>query len=370
VQAKALRKTPLHAEHVRLGAKMVEFFGWDLPLHFSGGILKEHEVVRKQAGIFDVSHMGEILLQGKDALAFANRLLPSNVENMKFGEICYTPMCNAAGGVVDDLLAYKIDNHQVLLVVNASNVQKDFQWIKSQAEGFQLEVLDRSEAYAQIAVQGPAVEEMLRPFSGVCLEKIPFYSFEFGRFNGIQALVSRTGYTGEDGFEFYVEPEAAVPLWRKLIEIGAKPAGLGARDLLRFEACYMLYGNELDDQTTPLEAGLKWTLDLEKDFVGRDALLKERQGGLQKKLRGLEVIEKGGIPRHGNAILHQGKKVGTVTSGNRSPSAGKILCLGYVPASFKLGQQVDLELRENKTVKAQIIKLPFYRGSVKNKKMD
>ncbi len=363
-----LKKTPLHSEHVRLGAKMVDFGGWDMPIQYKEGILSEHKIVREDIGIFDVSHMGEINVKGEQALEFCEYLVTNSIKTMKFGEICYTLMCMEDGGIVDDLLVYKIDNKYALLVVNASNVEKDYEWIKKQSENFDVKVENVSDYYAQIALQGPNSEKLIENLCSVVLEDIGFYHFEMGRINGIQAIISRTGYTGEDGFEFYVEKDAAIPLWRKLLELGAKPAGLGSRDLLRFEACYMLYGNEINSDITPLEAGLKWAVDLEKNFVGSKTLVAQKNEGLSRKLRGLEVIEKGGIPRHGNRILTGGEEIGFVTTGNKSPSAGKVVALGYIPSGYKLGDEVDIEIRENKTVKAKVIKTPFYRGSVKSKK--
>jgi len=363
-----LKCTPLHAEHIRLKAKMVDFGGWDMPIQYTEGILAEHKNVRESVGLFDVSHMGEITVKGEQALDFCEHLVTNSIEKMKFGEICYTLMCMENGGIVDDLLVYKIDNKYALLVVNASNLEKDFEWIKKQAENFNVEVVNVSDEYAQIALQGPGSEEMIKDICGVVLENIEFYHFEMGRINGIQAIISRTGYTGEDGFEFYVQKDAAIPLWRKLLELGAKPAGLGSRDLLRFEACYMLYGNEITENTTPLEAGLKWAVNLEKEFVGKSSLSEQKEKGLTRKLRALEVTEKGGIPRHNNKIYSEDKEIGFVTTGNKSPSAGKVVALGYIPSTFKLGNEVEIEVRPNKRIKAKVVRTPFYRGSVKSKK--
>lgn len=360
-----LKRTPLYDEHVRCGGKLVDFHGWELPVQYSDGIIKEAKAVREDIGVFDVSHMGEIFLRGKDALKVAEYLVTNNVSKLKYGEICYTPMCYEDGGIVDDLLVYKKTSEEILMVVNASNVEKDFNWIKQNAESYDIEVLNKSDQYAQLAVQGPNVQEKLQEYSGVRLDQIPFYSFKEGRFNGIDCLISRTGYTGEDGFEFYTSTEAVIPLWRKFIEIGAKPAGLGARDLLRFEACYMLYGNEISKNTTPLEAGLKWTVDFEMAFIGKAALQQQEEKGLTRRLKAFEVIEKGGIPRTGNKIFSGDQEIGFVTTGNKSTTLNKIVALGYVPSKgFKLGKEVEIEIRENKRLKAKVVKKPFYVGSV------
>jgi len=366
-----LKRTPLYQEHLRLGGRMVEFGGWDMPVQYES-IMEEHRAVRTTAGLFDVSHMGEISVKGKDTIAFADYLVTNSVSTLKNGEICYTPMCNEKGGVVDDLLVYRISNSEVLLVVNASNIDKDFNWVLERAKDrdFSITLDNISNKTAQLAFQGPKAEEILKEISQVKLDEIPFYHFIHGKVNGIDCLVSRTGYTGEDGFELYVDTEAAVPLWRKILEIGTpygvKPAGLGARDLLRFEACYMLYGNELTDEITPLEAGLKWAVKFEKEFYGRQALIEQREEGLEKRLRGIEIIDKG-IARHGYEIFAGDENIGWVSSGMLSPSTGKRLALAYLKKGYwKTGTEVFVKIR-NKLVKAQVIKTPFYRGSVKSK---
>lgn len=366
-KATAIRHTPLHDEHLRLGAKMVDFSGWHMPVQYAG-ILEEHAAVRNEAGVFDVSHMGEITIKGEDAILFCEHLVTNNIEKMKFGEICYAMMCNPEGGVIDDLLVYKIRDEEILLVVNAANTEKDFEWIKSQVKGFRISIQNESDRYAQIALQGPKSQSLLNVVSGVRLEDIDFYTFAIGRINGIETIISRTGYTGEDGFECYLHPDAAKPLWRKMIELGARPAGLGARDLLRFEASYMLYGHELDEHTSPLEAGLSWAVDIHTSFIGHQALKQQKETGLKKRLRGLKSLEKGGIPRQGNPVLVEQKKVGYVTSGNKSPSLGENIAMAYLPPSIKTGQEVEIAVRDQKTVRAVVMKLPFFRGSVRSKK--
>jgi len=263
---------------------------------------------------------------------------------------------------------YKKEEKRVLLVINASNIDKDYAWVKARAEGFDVSVENGSSEFAQIAIQGPDAERIVQPYASIVLSEIDFYHFAIGRVNGIEGIISRTGYTGEDGFEFYVKPDAALPLWRKLIELGAKPAALGARDLLRFEACYMLYGNEIDGVTSPVEAGLKWIIDFDKDFYGKEAVLRKMEQPGGKRLKGFEVVEKGGIPRHGAKICIGGQEVGVVTTGNKSPSVDKIVFLGYVPVSVKNGDRVEVEIRPGKVIQARAVKTPFYRGSVKTKK--
>lgn len=364
-----LKKTPLWSEHKRLGAKLVEFGGWEMPLQYTS-ILDEHKTVRESAGIFDVSHMGEILIEGVDSIPFMENLITNSVSKLKNGEICYSPMCYENATIVDDLLAYRFTENKVFLVVNASNTDKDFEWIKSQSANYNVSVKNVSSEYAQIAFQGPRAEKILMKVSGVDLSKIDYYTFITGQVNGINCIISRTGYTGEDGFELYLNSEAAVAMWRKLLEIGkesgVKPCGLGARDTLRFESCYMLYGNDIDDKTTPLEAGLGWTIDLTKpSFNGKSVLLNQKEKGLSKKLRGLEI--ESGIARHGYDIFAGDKKIGHITSGTKSPTLNRSLALGYVDADHsKIGSEISIDIH-GKLVKANVIKTPFYRGSVKSK---
>jgi aminomethyltransferase len=364
-----LKKTPLWSEHERLGAKLVEFGGWEMPLQYTS-IIEEHKVVREKAGLFDVSHMGEILVEGADAVTFTDRLITNSVSKLKNGEICYSPMCYKNATIVDDLLAYKFSDIKVFLVVNASNTGKDYEWIKEQSRGYRVNVTDVSKDYAQLAFQGPLSEKILKKVAGIDLSKISFYSFTTGQINGINCIVSRTGYTGEDGFEMYFDPAAAVALWRKILEIGSeygvKPCGLGARDTLRFEACYMLYGNDIDDTTTPLEAGLGWTVDLTKpEFNGKEILVEQKEKGLKKRLRGIEI--NGGIARHGYEIFAGDKKIGHITSGTKPPTLNKALALGYVETEYSkidTGLSVDVH---GKLAEGKVIKTPFYRGSVKSK---
>ncbi|TYB95643.1 MAG: glycine cleavage system aminomethyltransferase GcvT [Kosmotoga sp.] len=361
------KRTPLYEEHLRYGAKMVDFAGWEMPIQYSS-IIKEHKQVRESAGLFDVSHMGEIEIVGPDAIDFADYLVTNNVNKLKNGQICYTPMCNKKGGIIDDFLVYRLANNKVLFVVNASNTDKDFKWIKNQKDNFDVEIFNKSDKVAQLALQGPKAEKLLRAISQIELETIEFYHFTQGRVSGIETILSRTGYTGEDGFEVYIDSEAAVPLWRKILEIGNNedilPAGLGARDTLRFEACYMLYGNDLNETITPLEAPLKWTVKFEKDFIGKKALMEQKEKGITRKLRGLRIKGKA-IPRHEHKVYLNDKEVGWISSGMFAPTLKKSLALAYIDkGTAKTGSIVEVEIRKKK-VEAEIVKLPFYRGSVK-----
>ena len=365
-----LKRTPLYGEHVRLGAKMVEFAGWEMPLQYTS-IIEETKAVRNSLGVFDVSHMGEIFVEGPQAVEFVDFLITNDFSSLNFGEAVYSPMCREDGGIIDDLIAYKVSKKRAYLVVNASNKDKDLEWIESRAKGFDVEIHDRTDEYALIAVQGPKAEEMLQEMASVVLSNIGFYTFTEARIRGIKAIVSRTGDTGEDGFELLVSSDASVPLWRSVLEYGekygVKPAGLGARDLLRLEASYLLYGNDMDESTNPLEAGLSWTVKFHKDFIGKEALLKVKEEGVKRRLVGLEVEGKS-IPRHGYKIFKGDEEVGFITSGNFSPTLGKVIALGYVESDLrKPGTELEVEIRK-KRVRATVVKLPFYRGSVKRKK--
>ncbi len=365
------KKTPLYEEHLRLKAKIVDFAGWDMPIQYSS-IIEETKTVRNSVGLFDVSHMGEIYIEGPDAVKFVDYIITNDFGSIKFGDAVYSPMCKEDGGIIDDLIAYKISKEKALLVVNASNKDKDYEWIKKQSENFDVEVIDRSDEKALVALQGPKAEELLQKLADIKLNEIGFYQFAEGRVRGIKAQISRTGYTGEDGFEIMVEAEAAVPLWRSLLEYGSeygiKPAGLGARDLLRLEASYLLYGNDMDESTNPIEAGISWAVKLDKgDFIGREALLKVKEEKPKRKLVGM-ILEGRNIARHGYKIFKDGEEIGFITSGGYSPTLEKSIALGYVKKPYnKKGTELEVQIRK-KMVKAEVIKLPFYRGSVKSKK--
>ncbi len=367
------KRTPLYGEHVALGARMVDFGGWDMPVQYPSGILAEHEAVRTRAGLFDVSHMGEIECTGENALEFADHLVANDCMRLAMDQVLYTPMCYPDGGVVDDLLVYRLQD-RVLLVINASNTDKDFAWVREQQDAFagDVKVRDISSKTAQLALQGPKAQEVLQRLTAKDLGEIAFFhAAEDVEVAGKRALVSRTGYTGEDGFEVYLPAEDAVHVWREILRAGEPegviPCGLGARDSLRFEACLPLYGHELDDQHNPLEAGLKFFVKLAKsDFVGHAALVRvQEQGGPERRLAGFRLLERG-IARQGYPLLDvQGQPVGTTTSGMPSPTLGAAIGLGFLPAALaQPGTRIAVDVR-GRAVSAEVVKIPFYRRSAK-----
>jgi len=357
------KRTPLYAAHRRAGAKMVEFAGWEMPVQYQG-VIQEHLAVRRQAGLFDVSHMGEIEVRGEGALELCQRISANDVSRMKLLQAQYNLLLNEQGGIVDDVIFYRLQADVYFVCVNAANSDKDFSWVERQATE-RVEVENVSAKYAQLALQGPRAEKILAPLTALDLGALQSFHFAFGDVAAVRCLVARTGYTGEDGFEFYCDAEAAVPLWDALLDAGAPqglvPAGLGARDTLRLEKAYPLYGHELDDTTTPLEAGLDWVTKFSKpDFIGRDVLLQQKDCGIKRKLVGLELIEPG-IARSGYAIFAQDQSIGRVTSGTKSPSLGKSIALGYISIEqAEVGNIVDVEIRDRK-VRAKVVPLPFYR---------
>ena len=364
-----LKRTPLHACHVEVGGRLVEFAGWEMPVQYEG-VIEEHRAVRTAAGIFDVSHMGEIRVRGAGAEALLQRLTPNDVSKLAPGRAHYSGFLTERATYVDDLLIYRLAADDFLVVVNASNAANDFEWIASRAEGSDTsgaEVTDEGDRYALIALQGPKAVEILEPLATPGATGLRYYGFLQGEVAGRPALISRTGYTGEDGFELYLDPEDAPGIWRRLLEAGAsaglKPAGLGARDTLRLEAAMALYGHEIDDTTTPLEAGLGWVVKLDKgDFLGRDVLAAQKEGGLDRKLVGFEVRDRG-IARQGHAVVSQedGRKLGAVTSGTWSPTFEKALGMAYVPADLAApGTPLSLDVR-GKRLAAEVVETPFYR---------
>lgn len=365
-----LKQTPLFEIYKNYGAKVIDFGGWALPVQFSS-ILEEHEAVRTKAGLFDVSHMGEVLVEGKDAESYINFLVTNDITKLAINQAQYTAMCYENGGTVDDLLVYKLDHEKFLLVINASNIEKDFSWMKQHVTG-DVYLLNLSDDLAQLAIQGPKAEMILQKLTETDLSKIGFFRFEqHVNLDGISdIIVSRTGYTGEDGFELYLEANKVKELWEKLLaageEDGLKPCGLGARDTLRFEACLALYGQELTSDINPLEAGIGFAVKTKKEspFIGKGSLIKEKEVGLQRKLVGIEVTERG-IPRHGYQVFTPWEEeVGFITSGTHSPSLKKSLGLALVSAAFaEEGTQLKVKIR-NKLVDAVVVKTPFYkRGS-------
>lgn len=363
-----MKKTPLYENHLALHGKMIAFGGWLLPVEYTG-IIAEHRQVRAAAGLFDVSHMGEILIRGRDSGVFLQELLTNDLSKTPPYKVVYSPMCYENGGVVDDLLVYKFADDHYLLIVNAANTDKDYDWIKDHLSG-DTEVVNVSEHYAQLAIQGPQAQSILQAASDFPLENIRFYTFvPETKICGVQAMVSRTGYTGEDGFEIYMPAEKAPAVWEALLELGRGrglvPVGLGARDTLRFEAALPLYGHELSADITPLEAGLGAFVKLNKgDFIGKEALASQQVQGLKRRLAGFEMTGRG-IPRSGYEIMDNGSRIGFVTSGSYSPSLEKNLGLALLDSRYcDPGTEFEVVIR-NKAVGARVSDLPFYRKKYK-----
>ncbi len=358
-----MKKTPLYAAHRRAGAKMVEFAGWEMPVQYTG-IIEEHLAVRQRAGLFDVSHMGEIEIHGPDAEDFCQRLTANDVAHMKISQAQYNLLLNDRGGVVDDVICYRLEPDHFLICVNAANTEKDFRWMQEHSAG-RVDIDNVSARYAQLALQGPAAETILQSLTSLRLGHIQSFYFAFADVASTRCLLARTGYTGEDGFELYCHSDDAEPLWNALLETGAAqglvPTGLGARDTLRLEKAYPLYGHELDDTTTPLEAGLEWVTKFSKPaFIGRDILLKQKQEGIKRKLVGLQLVEPG-IARSEYLLLKNGKRIGRVTSGTKSPSLGRSIALAYVVVEESQVDTIfDVEIR-GRNIKAKVVSLPFYR---------
>jgi aminomethyltransferase len=360
-----VKRTPFNEFHRALGARMVDFAGFDMPLRYTGDV-REHLCVRNAAGLFDISHMGEFHVSGPGALEFLNRAITNDVSAAAVGQAIYSPMCRPDGGIVDDLLVYRMAD-RFLVVVNASNLAKDFAWLSDQRPaGVTLE--DRSDGTALLAVQGPRAADVLRPLVPAPALDLGYYRFLEGPVAGVPAVIARTGYTGEDGFELYLDAASAAPVWTAVMESGARhglePVGLGARDTLRLEMGYMLYGNDLDDTTTPLEAGLGWTVKMKKgDFVGRDALARQKEQGLRRRLVGFSLDGRR-VPRHGMAITSGGRAAGAVTSGTFSPSLERPIGMGYVePALAAEGTPLDI-VAGTSTLPARVVARPFWtRGS-------
>lgn len=364
--AAVLKKTPLNAVHRALGAKMVDFGGWDMPVQYPTGIINEHLAVRTKAGLFDVSHMGEIRVKGPQAMAFLDWLTPNAVARLAHGQIHYTAFLYENGTFVDDLLLHKIDDQEFLLVVNASNVDKDFDWVKRHAAGWDVAVTNESDATGQVALQGPLSLQCLQPLVDIDLSQIKYYWFAFGKFQGLPVMIARTGYTGEDGFEVYCPTEKTEQVWNAVLEtgrpLGMVPTGLGCRNTLRLEAKMALYGHEIDDTTNALEADLSWIVKLQKgDFLGREALLKVKEAGLTRKLVGFRMLEKRDIARDHMPVLIDGRQAGYVTSGSPSTTCGVNLGCAYVPMDHtEVGSRIQVEIR-GKACEAEVVPTPFYK---------
>jgi aminomethyltransferase len=357
-----LKKTPLNEVEKALGGRMVDFGGWELPVQFSG-ILEEHDAVRTDVGVFDVSHMGEITVRGPQALELLQRSTCNDVAKLVDGRAHYTGLLYPNGGFVDDILIYQMAPNDFFVVVNASNSDKDFAWLQQAAQGMDVDVQNKSTDYAQLALQGPNAERVLQSMTSVPLADIKYYHFDRGDVDGAAAIVSRTGYTGEDGFEIYVAPEHAPRILQKLVDSGVKPCGLGARDTLRLEAKMALYGNDIDDTTTPIEADLAWIVKLDKgDFTGRNVLEREKQEGPRRKLVGFEMVDRG-IARHGYPVVDGSEEIGIVTSGTHSPTLKKSIGLAYLPLD-KSAQGTELMvLIRGKETRARVVPTPFYKRS-------
>lgn len=353
-----LLRTALYPRHLQMGARTVPFAGWEMPVQYQG-IVAEHRAVRTAAGLFDVSHMGEVRVTGPGALATLDRLLCNDPRRLRVGQALYTPMCREDGGVVDDLVVMRLGEQDFLLVVNAARREVDLRWVQGHARD--CEVRDESFETSLLALQGPRAQELLQPLTEFPLAALARFHVSPAVVAGVRAVVSRTGYTGEDGFEIFTAWAEAQPVWDALVRAGATPCGLGARDTLRLEAGYVLYGQDMDESTTPLEAGLGWTVKLEgREFVGAATLRRQRQEGVRRRLCGL-VLEGRAIARAGCAVRHGGQTVGQVTSGTFGPWVQRSIALAYLPAQLaEVGTRVEVEVR-GQAVPAQVTKLPFYR---------
>ena len=361
----ALKPTPLHARHLAAGARMVPYAGWDMPVEYSG-ITAEHLAVRSRAGVFDVSHMGEIEIAGKDALKTVQHLTSNDASRLTTGQAQYSALLTPDGTFVDDILVYRMAPSHFMIVVNAANAAKAFDWISTQAKTVgDAAVVDSSARYALIAVQGPAALDTVQPLTGADLGSVRPYWFTYGEVAQARALISRTGYTGEDGFEIFVPPNTAERVWQALLQTGhaagVVPCGLGARDTLRLEAAMRLYGQDIDDTTTPVEAGLAGIVGWDKpDFIGAAPLRAQKASGPGRRLVGLEMRDRG-IARHGYAVLNNGEPVGTVTSGTQTPFLKKAIAMAYVPATLATpGTLVDVDVRGRASA-ATVVPLPFYK---------
>jgi aminomethyltransferase len=358
VVAGTLRRTPLYEEHKALGARLVDFAGWEMPVQYAG-IKAEHAAVRTRAGLFDVSHMGEVVFRGPAAEAAVQRLVTRDVSRLEAGQAGYSAVCYESGGTVDDVIVYRRSGDEFLIVVNAANREKDLTHFRENTRDLDVEVADESDEWALLALQGPAAADLLQNLVSMELADIKPFRWVESEIEGTWVTISRTGYTGEDGFELYLSPDDAPRVWRALVEAGATPAGLGARDTLRLEAGMCLYGNELDAETTPLEAGIGFAVHLDKttEFIGQAALKKEKEEGLRKRLVGFEV-EGRGIARHGYPVVENGEEVGVVTSGTMSPTLNRAIGLALISPGVEDAFEV---LVRNRPVEARIVPLPFYR---------
>ena len=354
------KRTCLYDKHVELGALMSPFGGFEMPIQYAG-IAVEHRAVREKVGLFDVSHMGEVTVRGKDAERYVQHIFTNDIAGAPVGKIYYGMMCYEHGGTVDDLLVYKMGENDFFLVINASNIDKDWAWMQQHAEGFDIDLQNRSDDYGQIAVQGPESEQVMESVLGIPCSELTFYTVKTVG----DVIVSRTGYTGEDGFEVYATPEYIRACWDKLIAAGVQPCGLGCRDTLRFEAGLPLYGDELTEEISPIMAGLSIFVKLEKaEFIGRDALLKQKTEGVAKKLVGIELADKA-IPRHGYTVLKDGQPIGEVTTGYHTLSTDKSVCMALIDSQYAaLETEMEIQIRK-KTFAGKVVKKLFYEKRYK-----
>jgi len=361
-----MKRTALYDKHVQAGAKIVPFAGFEMPVQYSG-VNDEHRTVRNACGVFDVSHMGEFFVRGKDAIPFLQKVTSNDVSKLFPGKVQYSCLPNRKGGIVDDLLVYCFSETEFMLVVNASNIEKDWAWLQSHTEGFDLNMENVSDDYSLLAVQGPKAAELLEEMTEVELSDMKYYTFEKGTMAGIDdVIISATGYTGSGGFELYVPNDRAGDLWDAVMEAGQgygiKPAGLAARDTLRLEMGFCLYGNDIDDTTSPIEAGLGWITKFTKEFIDKDLLLKQKEEGTDRRLIGFQMVDRG-IPRKDYEIADEnGNTIGHVTSGTMSPSLGYAIGMGYVKTPYKTPDTEIFVRIRNKDLRAKVIRVPFYKN--------
>ncbi len=356
-----MKKTPLNQVHKDMGAKMTDFGGWEMPVEYTG-IIEEHKAVRNKCGLFDVSHMGEILVSGEKAAQSLQKIITNNIYKLEDGKIIYTPICRDDGGIIDDLLVYRLQENEYLLVVNASNIEKDFNWMREHIFD-KSNIKNLSDDYAMLALQGPESKKILTQITDIDLNSLEYYTFRRSKAAGVEMIISRTGYTGELGYELYFNPSEAENVWNQLMEAGSdfglKACGLGARDTLRLEKMYALYGNDIDEKTNPFEAGLGWTVDLNKeDFIGQESLIEIKESCCIKKLTPFEIKNRG-MARHGYEVYADGKKIGEVTSGSYSPTLEKSIGLAYLEEEYtETGTEIEIQVRKRK-IKAEVVKGPF-----------
>jgi aminomethyltransferase len=358
-----VKRTPLFEAHKKLGARFIEFFGWEMPVQYTT-IIQEHNSVRNNAGLFDTCHMGRLEVYGPGSLNFLQKLVPNDVSKLEKRQALYTPMCYENGTIVDDLIIYKLDDDHFFVVVNGANKEKDLEWMEKHKQA-DVKIKNVSNDFGMIAFQGPKAQKVLQKLTGYDLSQLKYFWIDHIKIDNIKTMTARTGYTGEDGFEIYPPIDKTEHIWNKILEMGkdegSVPIGLGARNTLRIEPCYMLYGNDIDDTTTPLEAPLAWTVKFHKvNFIGREKLLKQSKKGVEKTFIGFEMIDRG-IPRHNYKIFVDVKEVGHVTSGTFSPTLKKNIGLGYIDVKYKeIGNEIKIQIRDN-FYRARIVKIPFYR---------